>query len=44
VETAVVQKKPCRAKQASAVMFRAPYGDHIKHSNTYLDFQVKQQL
>jgi len=40
---AVVLKRPCHAKQASAVMFSARYGGHIRYSNTYLGFQVKQQ-
>jgi len=41
---AVVLNRPCRAEQASAVMFPALYGGHIRYSNTYLGFQVKQQL
>lgn len=43
VETAVL-KRPCHAKQASAVMFPANFGGHIRYSNTYLGFQVRQQL
>jgi len=40
----VVLKRPCHAKQTSAVMFPALYGDHIRYSNANLGFQVKQQL